>query len=257
MINNRAINVGMSVDFRSWREQLAQVAAGSKDALHETINKQSFYVAVEAKEKTPTTNRATIERELNVVGYNLEFGKRGKVLNRRKQGASKNAIFGSKLIHLIINRRRGRQKEKGLYGPAMRDATNKFMAARFRSVGTLKAGWNRAINMLGNAVGFKADRKRPGESSFVRGVSQVKLAKPGWNPECRITYNVNSFDKKHTPYIDRRIGAALSGALVSQAKFMAKRLREGLVTGIKKKLKPAPMTRSQAVAEIQRVMAGK
>jgi hypothetical protein len=257
MINNRAINVGMSVDFRSWREQLAQVAAGSKDALHETINKQSFYVAVEAKEKTPITSRATIERDLNITGYTLEFGKRGKILNRRRQGSSKNAILGTKSVYLLINWKRGKLNMKGLYGAAMRDAVPKFIASRLRSVGTLKAGWNRAISKLGNAVGFKADRKRPGESSFVRGISQVKLAKPGWNPECRITYNVNSFDKKHTPYIDRRIGAALSGALVSQAKFMAKRLREGLVTGIKKKLKPAPMTRGQALAEIQRVMAGK
>jgi hypothetical protein len=246
MISPNLNNVSIDFNTEEFTAGLRKYAAQSEKALPRVMNQKMFYIGANAARLTPKTTRAQIEQEMNVVGYNLEIGKRGKALNRRRQGGAKNAIYGGNRMFRIINARMGRANKKGLYGPAMKAAADKFLANRFRSVGTLKAGWTHALRKLGSVLGFTFQNE--GASKTVMGKSSAVIARDGWNPTASITYNTNSFSADHRAYIDRRIFQALSKSYQRELQFMAK--------DVKKVLEPKQMGKAAAMAEIQRVTRG-
>jgi hypothetical protein len=196
-----------NVHIDGFQEALKRVVAVSRQELPKIINTKGFFIAIEARRATPSVSRAQIEQELGVKGYKLEFGKRGKILKSSRKAKAANAITDSTSIaHLIINARMGRAKKKGLRGAEMRIAVGKLLAKRFRSRGTLKGGWSGGINTLGNSVGQKAGKD--GEASKVMGRSTARPAQEGWSPKLQLTYQVNSFDQRHSAYIDKRVATA-------------------------------------------------
>jgi hypothetical protein len=239
--------VSISFNDAEFTRALRDYAARSQKALPRVINQKLFYIAANAAKLTPRVTREQIEQELGVKGYRLEFGKRGKILASSKKRKSINAITdATSLIHLIINRRLGKSGKKGLYGTAMRTAVAQFLKKRFQSVGTLKAGWTAAIRRLGAAIG--ATFQNAGASASVRGKSSATVAREGWNPTASLTYNTNSFDQDHRPYLDARLMKALRAAFEAEKKLMTR--------DIAKALDPKPMSQAAAMAEVQRVMRG-
>jgi hypothetical protein len=270
----------MSVQFHMDGDQktFRQYLAVTSRALPEAINYTLLYIAVGASRLTPKTSREVIEQELGVSGYavvrnksknvyanngriSTRKGKNGKLVGvkegsismrqTRKQYA-RNAITATgALIHRIINARRGRAGEKGLYGMEMRRAVANLLTKRFRSVGTLRAGWTGAIRRLASAIGQAAPRNE-GASSTVKGKSTAKPAREGWSPQASLEYNTNSFAKGHRPYIDARISAALETAWKAEMANKA----QYIINHLQKKIDAVPVNRS-AMQEVQRVMAGR
>lgn len=247
-----ALSLDANVNVPQFTKALRKVAALTNQELHKFINRKMFFVTVEAKKQTPVVSRAQIEQELGVKGYRLEYGKRGGILARSKKQRGYNAVTNStSLVHLIINARRGEAKQKGLYGGAMRTAVGKFLAKRFRSVGTLRGGWQGALRTLGRAVGLSGYNGGASIKTGVRGRSTVKLARPGWNPTATVVYNTNSFDKDHRPYIDARLGRAMANGFSKETANMNRHLASDLAKTYRRN-----GVKVNAVSEIQRVMRG-
>jgi len=76
------------------------------------------------------------------------------------------------LAALIINARRGKAGEKGLWGPAMAEAINQMLAARMKSIAFLKSGWIPAIKYLEKLV-----KKKAGAPRMESRVAQIGKAK--------------------------------------------------------------------------------
>jgi hypothetical protein len=250
------MNQAVSINFNDaeFQKTLEQYLSVTSRELSEALNAKLFYIAAGAAKKTPKATREQIEQELGVVGYRLEFGKRGKILASSKRRKSINAITDStSILYLIINRRLGRAGKKGAYGASMRLAVADLLAKRFRSVGTLKAGWTHAIRRLGAALGYTFQNE--GASASVRGRSTATVARPGWTPECSLEYNVNSYDQAHRPHISRDVQRALSAAFQDELRSMQQYII-GKLQGTANRMAGRKMGPEAAMSEVQRVMRG-
>lgn len=204
---------------RLLREHLAK----TRRSLPVALNSRMLNIVAKASRGTPKVERSTIEQELGVTGYAPNFGKRGQPLKRGRNMAKNAQTKAGALVYLIIQAARRRAGRKGLYGPAMKAAVTKLLVKRFRSVGTLKAGWTGAIRTLGKAVGQSF--RNEGASASVKGKSVARIARDGFNPSVSVEYVTNSFDKNHQAYIDQRITAALDAAFASEQKELETHLR--------------------------------
>jgi hypothetical protein len=152
------------------------------------------------------------------------------------------------LIYRIVNARRGRAGEKGMWGNEMRRAAASVMSKRFRTVGTLKGGWSGILSKIGRALGLPT--KNDGATS-VKGGGLTKMAKAGLNPEVSMEYRVTSFQKGHQPYIDPKVRAALEFAFQKEIRSMKAYLL--------KKLQPrearAGMSKQESMADIRKSLS--
>lgn len=210
------MSVTVKTNFPEFQKFLREHLAKTSRSLPVALNSRMLHIVAKASKNTPKTERSTIEQELGVVGYALKFTKKGKYSRAQssKRRADAAVTNGTSIIHLIINSRLGRVGKKGLYGAAMREAVTKFLLKRFRSVGTLKAGWTGAMRQLGQALGLTF--RNEGASASVKGKSTVSVAKPGFTPSVRLEYTTNSFDKQHRPFIDERLLQAVEAAFQSE-----------------------------------------
>lgn len=197
--------------------------------LSQAINQKMFYISRGASRLSPEADKSAIERELGVAGHRVmtrktttKHGWAGSVRINKKTGKAKiERVMDDRVAWgaMIVNARRGRAGKKGLYGSKMRSAISKMIGKRVRSVGTVQAGWINAIRVFGKAAG---------ESSYsdnirrLKGGTSTTVAKPGWNPEASIGYNVNSYTQQHQQYIDRLTSAALARAYADEMKSMEK-----------------------------------
>ena len=221
--------VSFSIDPR-FQPALREYMAHTEKDIAEVLNTKLFFIARGASRETPKADRAKYERELGVVSYRAQTYKtnnsrtgavKGQI-RRDKSGRAKfQRVFskGPTLANLIINARKGQAGKPGLAGAAMKSAVGKMLGKRARSVGTLRAGWLGAIRILARAVGQARDGV-DGSASRVEGRSRATPARLGWNPRASLEYLVNSFDKDHRPYIDRRVGEALRKAFDAEMRSM-------------------------------------
>lgn len=223
--------VSMKLDTTAFQATLRRYLAVTSKTLQEALNQKMFFIARGASRGTPKVERSTVEKELSVTGYAeklyMKGPKKGQVNQRGKLGRVQTA---TPFIYRIINSRLGRVGKKGLYGSAMKAAATKLLAKRFRSLGTLKAGWLGAIRALGRAVGESSQVE--GTAANVKGRSKATLAREGWSPQVSIEYLTNSFAPGHRAYIDARVQSALAAAFQDEAKsmedYMIKKLQKSI-----------------------------
>lgn len=222
------MSVTVKTNFPEFQALLREHLAKTSRTLPVALNSRMFNIVAKASKNTPKTERSTIEQELGVVGYALKFTKKGKYSRAQssKRRADAAVTNGTSIIHLIINARRGRAGRPGLYGSAMKEAITKFLQRRFRSVGTLKAGWTGALRMLGKSLGLSF--RNEGASASVKGKSTVAVARQGFTPSVRLEYVTNSFDKQHRPYIDDRLLQAVDAAFRSETQEIKNHLRDAI-----------------------------
>lgn len=109
----------------------------SKSTAAQVINRAAYFVARKALWYTKTANAGQIRTDLN----------RTITVNRSTESGRSESIEAP-LAAIIINARRGAKGQPGLEGSEMRDAVRRFIAARVRSVGFIRAGWIPAIKAL-------------------------------------------------------------------------------------------------------------
>jgi hypothetical protein len=201
-----------SIDQREFDAALKQYLAVTPHDLEFIINKKALFVARGAFERTPKALRSTIEAGLGITGYNLNIGKRGKIL-KRARGA---AILGDSLVYRIINAKRRRAGQRGLTGPAMAAAAKKFIGRRMSAIGSLKAGWVGPIKAFAARVKDVIVLER---TPRVKQRGRAKVAEPGWNPQAEIEYGLTS-RWPGDAYIDPRTIAALQASFNHEAASM-------------------------------------
>lgn len=248
---NQGISFGFDVS--DFQDTLRKYLAVTQKTLPEALNQKMFFILRGASRLTPKTSREIIERELKVTGYAQKVYVRGKKKGQiNERGKLGRVQTSSPLIYKIINARRGRAGKPGLFGSEMRSAAAKLLAKRFRSVGTLKAGWLGAIRKLAPLVGDSSRDAESGASSIIKGRSKAIPAKSEWSPHVEIEYLTNSFSKEHRPYIDARIQQALAIAFNDEKRSM----EEYIIKKLQGKIDAIPAKRSISVDEAKaKIMA--
>ena len=211
------------LDMTDFNNALNAYMAVTPHALEEVINKKMLFIARGAMERTPRADRSAIEGALGVVGYKVSLSKKTGTFKRRK------AIVGGSLVYRIINAAQARRHEKGLYGRAMQRAVTKFLGARLRAIGSLKAGWIHPIRIFTAIVktAFGSAENLP----TVKGRGTGKPATAGWNPVAEMTYEITERKGGSAgDQIDPRVEAALQAAFDAEAASMREYVEEGLYT---------------------------
>jgi hypothetical protein len=145
-----------------------------------------------------------------------------KKTGKFKQGR---AVIGGPLIARIINKKRRQAGQPGLEGPEMQRAEQKFLNARLRAIGSLRAGWVAAIRKLAAAAkqAFAIER-----TPRVKSSGRARPAVEGWDPVAELEYNL-AIRKKEALQIDPRVETALAAAfqteLASMETHILKRLQ--------------------------------
>lgn len=216
----------------------------SKSVPRVVVNRKAFYIARRACLETPKAKGSKIHRDLekkivtqsNIVGQKVRFLKSG----RMKRGALIYEHVMAPLIALIVNARKGRSGEKGLYGMDMARASDALEAARMKSIAFLKSGWLPAIRKLASLVG--STRGAPRQDRSAEQVGQSKGdASPARDAAFKVKATITNAagsNRKNNDALMRFGGPALQRAFdaetASTMEETAKRLKEAaLKAGIK------------------------
>jgi len=133
-------------DQTKFNDVLKEYLKWTKKSLAEVLNQKAYFIARKALWFTRKANAADIKSDLRRIGLsNARTTKSGRTVQTEgPRGA------------LIINRKRGRLGEKGLYGSEMREAFDFLLYSRLRSIAFLKSGWIPAIRILDSFVKDKS-----------------------------------------------------------------------------------------------------
>lgn len=118
----------MRLNTKEWDRTFQQYMKLSKRDLAESLNAKGFFIARRAVVETP-------KAKLSRLTWNT-----------------------ARILGMIINKRRGEQGLKGLYGAEMAKEVELLYAHRRRSVAFLKSGWLPAIRLLETKVPAKYRR---------------------------------------------------------------------------------------------------
>jgi hypothetical protein len=172
-----------------------------------------------------------------------------RLKSARQQGRSTHALFsGGALIYKIINARRRFAKKPGLRGADMLAAARKMLAARLRSVGTLKAGWWGALNILNRAVGKDLAFKKEHSMSRIKAPSTARVAQDGFNPSVAVEYNLQAKDEKYNRGIEKRVVETFYSAWGAETRSMKEYIEKKLAGDLKKADRSVPKSTGRELA---------
>lgn len=140
------------------------------------INTKAFFIARKAIWFTHKADSYRIKAQLGQFVSVNRINKKGKISKRRELNLVKGTQHDAPLAALIINARRGKAGQPGLYGKKMTGAIKEMLAARARSVAFLKAGWLPAVKILAP----HADAK--GQPPVDKGAKQIGRPKGTGSP---------------------------------------------------------------------------
>jgi hypothetical protein len=135
------------LDVREFKSTLNRYRQYSRRDNVEIVNTKAFFIARRAVVETPKADSAKVR----------------KFFDRATQ----------RIVGMIINARRGKRGEKGLYGEAMREAQMMMKAARLRSVAFLKSGWLPAIKTLEKLTNYRRGVARSEAGSAIGRALQI------------------------------------------------------------------------------------
>lgn len=154
------------MDRREFRETLKQYRNHTKRDLATILNTKGFYIARGCARETPKADIAQMNAEIGVQAMALVRHQKGPRAGMHMRGNSariyaQGSTVNAPLLALIINARRGRAGQPGLYGAAMRQEMGKVLTARARSIAFIKSGWLPAIKVLARYAENKTKAARP------------------------------------------------------------------------------------------------
>jgi hypothetical protein len=207
-----------SLDMSEFDATLARYIAAVPHALQDILNKKMLYIAAGAYRKTVKAERATIERDLQVVAYKLSKSRKTGQFKRGK------SVSGGPRVAYIINALRRKKGLPGLEGKEMAKEVSRFTGKRLRAIGSLKAGWVGILKKLA-AVAHGQSFIEPGPR--VKQVGVARPAKDGWDPIVEIEYGVTE-KRKSEKLIDPRVVKALGDAFADESRSMEDYMTEQL-----------------------------
>ena len=192
------------VNLPQFRHAMALYSKHVNRDLGHALNWKALVIVKDAQRGTPLAERARIEYDMGVGGYQTKVVKQGK--NKGKIRRTNLPIWfpHPRALNIIL----GRLKKQGQTAIGFQQAmekARKMVMAKIRAIGSAKAGWNRPLRMLAAAV--KKQAFDPGSKK-----ARVKMQgyaapanKSQWKQRTEVSYDV--LDKsKHT------VGAGTAGA---------------------------------------------
>lgn len=114
------------------------------------VNKKALFIARGAIRETQRPSPTVIGKELSEIVYDFS-GKRKKLTSRTTFGSFGQAL-SAPVAALLINFRRGKSGEKGLYGSEMKDAIQRLISRSNSARAFLASGWIQAVKKLSPLV---------------------------------------------------------------------------------------------------------
>jgi hypothetical protein len=143
-------------DQKKFDETLDAYARVSSRTHQEIVNTKAYYVARKALWLTPKADSYKMKQQLGGIVTAKRENKRGKLVKRRELQLVMGTAIPAPLVSLIINARRGRAGEKGLYGKPMETAGRELLGSRARSIAFIKSGW---LGPIRDIAPFVKDKK--------------------------------------------------------------------------------------------------
>lgn len=211
--------MSLELDMREFNTALAQYVTVTKRTLEHAINMTALFLIREAKKLAPIASRSKIETQFGAVTTQRISKKTGKVRNVVRYA-------GPLPVGLAIWRFRKRHPGEALPSNAeLQKRARQLRGRALSAIGTLRAGWNRALRTLDAATGSFDNLAGP----RVKHPSIASVAKPGWNPLAEIVYQA-TIRQGGNLTIEPRVEAGLAQAYVHQTasmqNYIAKRLQE-------------------------------
>ncbi len=191
---------------------MRDLAVYTSRPLDQFVTSRLWHIAKTARDATPTADRAKIARDLVAKTTVRVSKKTGKLSFKRK---------ASMLAYAIVLSRLRKAGKPGIAGKELGKAARKLIGSRLRAVGSLRAGWNRALGILGSAIRQFTPRIGP----KVKAGSLAKPARPGWKPTAILEYILTVKDGGGRA-IDRRVVSALERGFVKEHSEIIPRLEQ-------------------------------
>lgn len=207
------MSASLKVDQREFNATMHKLAQFTSRDMPVFLNSRLYHVAKKARTNTPAADRQKILSDLGGTLVSEKMGKRGM---RRKY-----AYKPTKLVYKLVNAARIRSGLYPLFDSSIDAHARKFIAGRLRSVGTLKAGWNRALGILGAAIRQFAGKEGPN----VRGNSKAKPAVAGKYPQSELEYVLRTNNKIH-PSVVRALDLAFNQERAEMLAHLDKKMNE-------------------------------
>jgi hypothetical protein len=210
--------MSMTLNMREFNAALAQYLAMTSRTLPVAINTALLFIIRRARALTPIASRSKIEAQYGATTTQKVSKKTGKV--RNVVNYSQQAPIGIVIWRL-------RKAGKALpASPQLWKMARQLRGRALSSIGTLKAGWNTALRVLGIATGSYDDLSGP----RVRHPSAAHLAQPGFSPVAEVLYQAAIRDQgSQNLTIEPRVELALAEAFAAEQfhmeQYVAKRLQ--------------------------------
>ncbi len=177
------------------------------------VNGHAFHVALAASKLTTKTHPTSIKESLGRYISVHRVSSSGRVSNVRRLRFTQGRDHPAPLAALIVNARRGKKNEPGLYGRAMTAAMRNLLKVRNRSIAFIASGWIPAIKILGR---FADKDGKPGlEASVVQVGARKGTATPARKGSVMVAQIINNAVAKH----DKKGALAHYGARGLQLAF--------------------------------------
>ena len=171
--NRMASPISIRVDRREFDATLKRYRDISKRTPKQICDTKAFFIARRAVLETPKADKGIMKSSLGSVIYRKKQAVAMK-LKTVKRFSRWGQEYQAPLAALIINARRKKAGERGLYGAAMSEAIRAMLAARMRSIGFIKSGWLQAIKALLPFADTKGAPRSEG------GVAEIGPSKKGY-----------------------------------------------------------------------------
>ena len=133
------------------------LSAATNKSVPELVNKKLYFVARRAVWYTHIASFFKIAQELGQRFSKVKTGRRkGKLTMKKGETYNTSRKYDAPLAAILVNFYRGKTGHRGLRGAAMKTAVQKFVGARMRSIGFLKAGWIAARDSMKKKARIKA-----------------------------------------------------------------------------------------------------
>lgn len=205
---------------------LKQYAKINRRTFKEITDSKALFIARGALWNTKKASKEGVKRELLELAYTLKTSASGRTRKYLKQSASRNAPVAA----LLINWKRGRRGEPGLYGDAMKKAVKNFLASRLRSIAFLKSGWIPAIRILNPLVKSKSGAKPIDRTvkQYGKDKGTALPAREGSKPKTIIENSASAKDDKKDAlflYGEPALKRAFADETQSMLTYMADKLK--------------------------------
>jgi len=168
--------VNVAVDTAHFTRSFERYVQVTQRSFVDSVNNKLFMIARKSSWFTTRAAARDITKTLGKVTYLRQKNLERQYRHTLRKGSTHTE---APLAALIINARKG--EGKGLYGPAMREAVQKMVMARYVSIAYIASCWIPAIQTLAEVATIRAPNARDDKGAVQ--IGQVKgraeVAKPG------------------------------------------------------------------------------